>query len=359
MKTILVFEDSTRANFGGGQNITLRVCDILKERFNLRFVDFISTSRYAQMVKDLYGEENLISIGHGSISGHTGSWTWLKMIIVSCLYLLEDSKKILKGLDPSDCICYSTGKRSLLIAAYLKKRYDIPYIHHAHLVENPNGIYFNIAKRLFASAESVLCVSRTVMSSINTKNSQLVYNPSLNARGFKGEKSDNKFVVAFVGSLIPIKGVEYFVDAAKLCHKDIEFRIYGEGFLRETLEKRAEGRVHFMGFESNIIDRYYEDIDILVIPTVLQEALPLVVVDAKSVGLPVIVTSPGGQSEIVRDGIDGFHVPMKDANAIAEKVEDLAKNICLYRSMAKASYTSSWLFSYDIFNERVITSFIS
>lgn len=357
MKTILVFEDSTRANFGGGQKMTLMVCDILKERYNLRFVDFTDKSRYALMVKEQYGENSLVNIGHGFIHGHTGLWTWLKMSIVSCCCFFSDAKQIQRGLETSDCISYTTGKRGLLIAFFLKLFYGIPYIHHAHLVENPKALYFKLARLMFKSADRVLCVSNTVLKSINTPNCSLVYNPSLNIRGFKGEKVDSKFVVAFVGSLISIKGIEYFIDAAKLCPDSIEFRIYGEGALKEPLQERASGRVKFMGFEKDIISRYYEDVDVLIVPTILQEALPLVAVDAKSVGLPCIVTTPGGQAEIIRDGIDGYHVPMRDSDEIAKAVVKLTSDLNRYNMMARNSYESFFSFNYDSFERNIISTF--
>lgn len=357
MKTVIVFEDSSRVSFGGGQKMTLMVCDILKAKFNLRLVDFSNSTRYAQIVKEKYGADNFVNIGHVDIRGQRGLVVWLKILLSYLLCCFGDVKKIIYGLDIKECISYSTSKRGLLMAALLKWIYGIPYMHHAHLVENPNGMYYLIAKRLFQGSESILCVSKTVRTSINTPNCQLVYNPSLNERGYKGEKSDNQFVVAFVGSLITIKGIENFVDAAKLCPEKIEFRIYGEGPLCHVLEERANGFVRFMGFEKNIIDRYYEDVDIIVIPTIIQEALSLVAVDAKSVGLPLIVTTPGGQAEIVNDGVDGYHVPIHDSKAIAEAVMRLSSDFSLYNKMSRASYDSFGHFAYNIFKKKVLQAF--
>lgn len=47
------------------------------------------------------------------------------------------------------------------------------------------------------------------------------------------------------------------------------------------------------------------------LPTIQRDAIPLLVAEAKSVGLSVVVTSPGRQAEIVRDRVDGFHMGMK------------------------------------------------
>lgn len=357
MKTIIVIEDSSRVNFGGGQKMTIMVGNILKEKFNLRFVDYTDGSQYARMVKAQFENSKFINVGHSAVDGQRSLWLWLKMIFFSVVFFLKDAKVILEGLNPQDCICYSTNKRALIMAAFLKWKYGIPFIHHAHLVENPKSKYFFFAKRLFRYADEVFCVSKTVMRSINTDNCHLVYNPSLNKRGKKPAKNVERFVVAFVGSLIPIKGVEYFLAASNLCSDSIEFQVYGDGPLRNKLEDMGFRQVVFKGFENNIIDRYYDDIDILVVPTVIQEALSLVVVDAKSVGIPVIVTSPGGQAEIVKDGVDGFHVPMRNAQAIAASIMRLTSDLNLYNKMSEASFLSFTPFSYLAFRQKVAQTF--
>lgn len=177
MKTIIVFEDSSRVDFGGGQQMMLMVCKILQKRYNLRFVDYSNTTHYAQIVKMQYSDNLFINIGHVSMAGQWGLGLWIKIVLSTLFCCFTDAAKILHNLDPNDCISYSTNKRSLLMAAFLKWHYHIPYVQHAHLVENPKDIYFLLAKRLFAGAESVLCVSKTVKESIDTPNCQLIYNP--------------------------------------------------------------------------------------------------------------------------------------------------------------------------------------
>ena len=151
--------------------------------------------------------------------------------------------------------------------------------------------------------------------------------------------------------------MEYFIKAAHLCPANIEFRIYGDGMLRRDLERLSNGRVVFKGFLNKIIDEYYKDVDLLVVPTIVQEALPLVVVDAKSVGLPVIVTRPGGQAEIVDDDVDGILVPMKDEKSIAEAIQRISKDIDKYNAMSHASFDSSKKFSYERYKATIIKTF--
>ena len=357
MKTILVLEDSSRVNFGGGQKITLIVANILKDYFNLRFVDYSASTRYAETVMKQYGNNSFINIGHINVNGQKSLWLWIKMTLATLFFVLSDAQKVLKQLNKGDCISYSTNKRTLMFAVFLKWIYGIPFVHHAHLVEKKNGMYFVFARWLFQKAKTVLCVSNTVRESIKTDNCRLLFNPSLNKLGFKGFKKTNNFIVAYVGSLIPIKGVDCYIDAAKRCLDSIEFRVYGEGPLLKELDHRAKGRVKFLGFDANIIDKYYTDIDIIVVPTLIEEALSLVVVDAKSVGIPVVVTSPGGQAEIVEDGINGYHVPVNNPQAIVDSIGRLTSDLGNYNKMARASFESFSKFSYDKFKVNILKVF--
>ena len=354
MKNFIVFEDSSRVNFGGGQKMTLTICDILKNKFIFRFVDFSNSTKFCDIVRKDYPKCKLVNVGHANIKSKYRYLSWLKTIPDVLFHFTGDIGRIMDGVDRNNAISYVTNKRSLIYAFYIYRKYKVPFVYHAHLVENPKGIYYPLFKWMVSKASNILCVSKTVMKSIPLRQSVLLYNPSLNSKGYKGEKTGNKFVVGFVGGLIPIKGVEYFIEAAKQLPEDIEFRIYGDGILRDKLMELSSGRVKFMGFVSDIIAEYYKAIDALVIPTVIEEALPLVAVDAKSVGLPVIVTFPGGQAEIVKDDIDGFYVPTKNATAIADKIMQLYSNSELYKDMSIASYESFADFNFELFQNKIL-----
>lgn len=357
MKTLIIFEESSRVGFGGGQKMTLITCEILREKYKFRFVDFTDDSKFVQVVREKYEDCEQVCIGHANTKSRKRYVAWIKAIWQMIVFFKKDVRKIANGIDKEETVSYVTNKRGLMYAYYLNKKYGIPFIYHAHLVENPQGIYYKLFKKWVSKATSILCVSKIVIDSIDLPQCQLLYNPTLNEKGYKGEKMDDHFVVAYVGGLIPIKGVEYYVDAAKICPEAIEFRIYGEGFLQEELEKRSEGRVVFKGFSNDVIGEYYREVDVVVLPTILKEALPLVVADAKSVGLPAVVTSPGGQAEIVRDRVDGFHVGMNNSKEIAEAIMKLTDDKTLYNKMSKAAFESSSIFSYKKYKENILSIF--
>lgn len=357
MKTLIIIEDSSRVNFGGGQKMTLLTTDILTDLFDFRFVDFTNNSRFVEKLEEDYSDCSFVFLtGHGARTTNR-LISWLTSIICFFIYIFSDLESIVDGIDKNNSIVYATNKRALLYACMLKWRYKIPFIYHDHLVESQNFIIKSILSKLLKMAEVVICVSNTVKNSISVQNSIMIYNPSLNDRGYKGDKTDNHFVVASVGGLIPIKGVEYFIEASNLVDSNIEFRIYGEGPLLDVLKEKADGRVKFMGFVKDIIDEEYKDIDIVVVTTVIPESLSLAAVDAKSAGIPLIVTKPGGQAEIVSDGINGYHVPIKDGTAIAERISLLTENLNFYNKMARASYESFSSFGYRTYKEKIIGIF--
>jgi glycosyltransferase involved in cell wall biosynthesis len=69
------------------------------------------------------------------------------------------------------------------------------------------------------------------------------------------------------------------------------------------------------------LPKIYRSADVFVFPSLL-EGMPLVVLEAMASGLPVI-TTPNGPGDLVRDGVDGFVVPIRDVDAIVEKLEYL------------------------------------
>jgi asparagine synthase (glutamine-hydrolysing) len=78
--------------------------------------------------------------------------------------------------------------------------------------------------------------------------------------------------------------------------------------------------------------RAMAEADLFMFPS-LQECLPLVILEAMSAGLPVVATDQGGVADLVEDGKTGFLVPVGDADAIADRMEELIRRPDLRRQM--------------------------
>ena len=136
-------------------------------------------------------------------------------------------------------------------------------------------------------------------------------------------------VVAFVGELVPIKGVEFLVDAwatlqrrGFLGNQDL-LAIIGDGKCRAELERRVEdagirSRVRFTGaIPQAEVSRWIAASDLLCLPS-RNEGTPNVVVEALACGIPVVSTRVGGVPALVRDGVNGLLVPPGNPDALAD-----------------------------------------
>lgn len=121
----------------------------------------------------------------------------------------------------------------------------------------------------------------------------------------------------YLGQLIPEKGVHLFVDAAVellKAKKALHFYIAGDlNYLKEYADKLVktvkdnhfEDRIVFL---DNIDDvqTFFENIDVLVTPSIKQEPLGNVIVEAKKYATPSIIFKSGGMPELIAHGTNGF-----------------------------------------------------
>ncbi len=152
--------------------------------------------------------------------------------------------------------------------------------------------------------------------------------------------ADGTVRIATIGRLIEKKGIEYGIRAMTSIaetYPNLEYNIIGDGPLKEHFQKLIEELkvghiVKLVGWKQQ--DELIEILDnshILIAPSVTsadgnQDAPVNTLKEAMAMGLPVIGTLHGGIPELIEDGISGFLVPERDAEAIAEKVIELIEH---------------------------------
>jgi glycosyltransferase involved in cell wall biosynthesis len=132
------------------------------------------------------------------------------------------------------------------------------------------------------------------------------------------------FVWLTVGRLEPVKNhlglLSAFREVAAV-HPHARLLIAGQGSLQAATEQRiaelglAE-RVHLLGVRRDIPE-LLNAADAFVLPS-LWEGMPLTLLEAGAVGLPIVATDVGGNSEIVLESKTGYLVPVRDTAALAE-----------------------------------------
>ena len=76
---------------------------------------------------------------------------------------------------------------------------------------------------------------------------------------------------------------------------------------------------------------------IVAFPSYYKEGLPKSLIEATAIGRPIITTNSIGCKETVDDGYNGFLIPVKDIDALADKLELLIGNDALRQEMGKNS----------------------
>ncbi|QYG92254.1 glycosyltransferase family 4 protein [Iamia sp. SCSIO 61187] len=140
--------------------------------------------------------------------------------------------------------------------------------------------------------------------------------------------------VCCVGTLHEVKGQATLVDACRLLvdeGRDIMCTLVGDGPDRDALEERAEraglaGRVRITGRVARPeVVAVLAEADVLVAPSVAstdgrREGLPVVVLEAMAVGVPVVASRLSGIPEAVEDEVTGLLVPPGDPGAVAAAI---------------------------------------
>lgn len=368
MKNVLIIENSSKFYWGGGQQITLMVIKILKNLAPGLFIaDYKSDMLFPKLASDYIDDTHTLRLyGKRYKNPLTGKESKILELLVSFTTLplnIWNLHRFCKRhkLTPENTIVYCITKKVLLVAYFFSLVAKFKYIYHSHMVVNCNGIAGRLMMKELRKAEKVLCVSKTVEKSVPYDNKYLLYN-ALDFNGDIKRRKNEKFIVSVVGSIVPVKGFDIFVDSYKnLKHKgDIEYRIYGTGYLEEELKSRISqmGSVNIktMGFQKNILEEL-ADSDVLVVPTIIAESFSLVVLQAFLIGIPCIATNIGGQAENIIEGKNGFLVPINDARSIAEKIDYLITHPKEYEKISEEARNTYHNFTYNIFEDRIIDLF--
>jgi glycosyltransferase involved in cell wall biosynthesis/SAM-dependent methyltransferase len=144
--------------------------------------------------------------------------------------------------------------------------------------------------------------------------------------------------IGYIGAISYEKGVHELIDAFNsLTQGTAELKIYGYGkekYLNELKEKTSKNsRIKFKGgYDHKDISKILSEIDILVIPSIWNEAYGLVLLEGLAAKIPVIASDVGGISERIVDGINGFLYDSPRSFNLAEKLRFVIKNYKEIRS---------------------------
>ncbi len=213
-----------------------------------------------------------------------------------------------------------------------------------------NFLLKRINEHLLNSAAAVVAESSDIRNNVyryydfsrEVKVIPLPYSPidfSPATREKLGLVSNKRYLVS-VGRLVKRKGFSQLLQAmALLPENDVELLIVGEGPERETLLTKAKklglmDRVKFLGYQSNEKKfQYLANADLYVLSS-FHEGFGIVLQEAMQVGLPIVSTNVGGQTDFLEEGRNAFLVPPRDPESLAKAIMKLLSNNSLRTAMA-------------------------
>ena len=358
MKKIKVAQVITRMDWGGSPDVIRILC----KRFDTKICDVRlicgPTARPSEKTRVFFQNfrDNIFYISHLRRNINI----YKDFLAVINLYHLFREEKF-------DIVHTHTAKAGLLgrIAAWLA---GVPFIIHSPHGHNFYGYFGPFLSKIIVILERfVSCFTSKIIVSTKLEKEDLVsfkvarpekivvFNSGVELENYKDIVIDSKElrnqlklekdkpIVGMIGRLEPVKGPQYFIEAAKLVIEnfpEVAFLIIGEGSLRNELEMQCKNanileRIVFTGWREDIPE-LLSTIEILALPS-LNEAVGRILIEAGASGVPVVASNVGGVPQIVNNNQTGILVPPKDPYAMAQAIVSLLKDKEKRKKMGQAA----------------------
>ncbi len=207
-------------------------------------------------------------------------------------------------------------------------------------------------RRSFALATRVHCVSVAVMIEAERyglqRNKARIIRPAVDIARFAQSEvlsTPDVFHLMTVGNLTWVKSFEdavYVVHMLTARGRNVHLTIIGEGVERQRLlfamhDMGVANRVTLAGRRDPNDVRASLQRSHAFILTSVSEGISNAVLEAMACGLPVVTTDCGGMREVIRDGENGFIVPMRDPESMASAIERLMDSTVLCATIGAAA----------------------
>jgi glycosyltransferase involved in cell wall biosynthesis len=148
----------------------------------------------------------------------------------------------------------------------------------------------------------------------------------------------NAVVIGMAGRIHQLKGQDYFLQIAQCLVEETTFYFIitgdpypGQENLLTQMQaqikaSQLENKIIYTGYETEM-DCFYKSIDILLLPSILPDSFPTVVLEAMQYSLPVVATQQGGAMEMIVAEQTGIFIPILDAPAAAKKIKTILPEV--------------------------------
>lgn len=349
-KVLRVANIIEEGRLGGPQK---EICQIAKylERYNID-VTVIYPSHDSERFHKLLSQNSVREIPlplHRLGKGHKIIAQYVATFVFEVLSLVK-----VINLNHFDLIHCSGGswQYKAIIASKLAR---VPMIWHLNDTFMPKYIYliFRFFEKFLVNNFVVSCQRTASFYLNNSKRPPVVIHPPVDTHLYKPESfgrdgyisSFDGLKIVTIGNIVKAKGFQYFIQMAyflKKKYSNLNFFIIGPPQtskikyyerLKGLKQTYALDNLHFYGYCEQIGEAL-NAADIFVC-TSIHESGPMALFEAMSMEKPIVSTNVGDVSAFLEEGRSGFIVPVKDSQALAEKVGILVENCELRRRLGK------------------------
>ncbi|MEC8557547.1 MAG: glycosyltransferase [Planctomycetota bacterium] len=253
-------------------------------------------------------------------------------------------------------VIYSTSTGTNIPACLVRWLYRLPgtfVISERNTVNRGDGIkqrlLAKLKKTLYRKADWVTAVSEAIRKqildqfSVAPNKAVVVHNPLIDDALHTAKQQSVEHphfeshipVILAAGRMVDAKNFTMLMESFKLVldNQDARLCILGDGPKLDHLKKQAcdlgiDSKVSFPGFDKNPY-KFMSACDVFVLSSNF-EGMPGVLIQALACGAPCIATDcPTGPSEIIKDGENGFLIPVRDPASLSKRILNLLEDSAL------------------------------
>lgn len=382
---ILVLEPFSGST-AGAQKVTLNIMSMLESKRDVFLIKRNASKDYDLILNDFnvagfFPLEKILSKVYGS-GDFFYNLTMFKLLMFFVTVVTCNIYVLFKAIKIRPSYIYTYDPRGLVLGCLLLRLFGFKVIWHLHS-EIPK-------KRTIKTIVLLLCTrvivpSTAVSKCLSSRKVAVIYNgfhfaPTNEVINITQQETPETFKLIFLGTPHPHKGIHNLIQALLLIEKinpsiNIELSVYGSFeecnsnyrlYFEDYIEKLKINKVYFQGWTNKVSDKLFES-DILVFPSVLEqrlslggeeinvrssEALPTVLIESLSLGVPVIASNTPGVSEIIQCPEDGIIIAESEPLLIANAINKMVKKFNFYTpniEMTREKFSFSAMES-EIFN---------
>jgi glycosyltransferase involved in cell wall biosynthesis len=257
-------------------------------------------------------------------------------------------------------IVYS-NTAGVLIGAFVAKSCKIKHIWHLHeIIERPAIFSKLIGSLINKYSDKVIVVSNEVkkhwakhihadkMVTIHNGMDYTAFTSAISSIRDETNVREDEVLIGMIGRVNQWKGQKYFLQIASLLAKqfpNVRFLLAGDAYpgyeylhqeLHDIIKKEnLSSKVTDLGFRTDV-PNILKGLDIFILPSILPDPLPTIVLESMACGRPVVATAHGGALEMVDAPNTGVLIPWNDAELAVKKFASLINDVITRENMGKA-----------------------